>query len=48
MIEEIPEEFVLMMLGIFAGAIFITLVGFMLKKWRLRRMKNPHRDYFKK
>lgn len=45
--ESIPTGFILVLLGIFAGALVITVVAFVLKQWRLQRLKNPRRDYYK-
>lgn len=43
--EEMPVGFILILLGILLGTIFVTVAAFLVKEHRVKRLKNPHRDY---
>ncbi len=45
--EEIPFGFLLLLLGLFAGALILTIAAFVLRQRRLQRLKDPHRDYYR-
>lgn len=46
--EDIPLGFVFILLGFFVAAIVLTIIGFALKQRKLQRLKNPHRDYYRR
>lgn len=46
--EEIPLGFVFILLGFFVVAIVLTIIGFVLKQRKLQRLKNPHKDYYRR
>lgn len=45
--EEMPVGFILILLGVLFGAIIVTVAVFLLKERRVKRLKDPHRDYLK-
>lgn len=45
--RDIPFGFVIILLGFFAGALFLALGSFYLKQKRLQRLKHPHKDYYR-
>lgn len=46
--EDIPLGFVFMLLGFFAVAIVLTILAFAWKQRKIQRLKNPHRDYYRR
>ena len=44
---SLPFGFVILLLGLFAGAFVLTIALFALKQKRLARLKDPHRDYYR-
>lgn len=45
--EGNPYGFFILLLGIFAGALILTIAAFVVKQRRLQRLKDPHRDYYR-
>lgn len=40
--------FVFILLGVFAAGIVLTIAAFVCKQRKLQRLKDPHRDYYRK
>ncbi|WP_418983554.1 hypothetical protein [Alistipes sp.] len=45
--EEVPVGFILILLGVLAGALLVTVAVYTLRERRVQRLKDPHRDYLK-
>ena len=45
--EDIPLGFILILFGFFA-AIVLTAIVIVWKQRRLQRLKDPHKDYYRK
>ena len=46
--EDIPLGFFLILFGFFVAAIVLTAVVIVWKQRRLQRLKDPHKDYYRK
>ena len=46
--EDIPLGFILILFGFFAAAIVLTAIVIVWKQRRLPRLKDPHKDYYRK
>lgn len=44
---DIPFGFILLIFGIFAAAVILTIAAFVLKQRRIARLKDPHKDYIR-
>lgn len=42
---EFPIGFLLLLLGLVAGAVVLLLIAYGWRQYRLRRLLNPRRDY---
>lgn len=45
---DIPLGFILILFGFFVAAIVLTAVVIVWKQRRLQRLKDPHKDYYRK
>lgn len=45
--EGIPFGFIWLLLGVFVGALVLTIVIHVAKQRRLRRLKDPRNDYYR-
>ena len=46
--ETFPSGFLVILLGVFAGAVVLTLLAHAWKQHKLQRLKDPHRDYYRR
>lgn len=46
--EEIPVDFILLLLGGMAVAVAVTIAVFLFKQRQLRRLKDPSKDHYTK
>ena len=46
--EDIPLGFILILFGFFVAAIVLTAIVIVWKQRRLQRLKDPHKDYYRK
>lgn len=44
---DIPFGFILLLFGLFAVALILTIAAFVLKQRRIQRLKDPHKDYIR-
>lgn len=45
--EALPLGFIIILLCVFAGAIAVAILAYVLKQRRLQRLKDPRRDYYR-
>jgi len=43
----LPIGFILILFGLFAVALAVTVTAFVLRQWRVNRLKDPRRDYYR-
>ena len=48
LMEDIPLGFILILFGFFVAAIVLTAIVIVWKQRRLQRLKDPHKDYYRK
>ena len=46
--EDIPVGFIFILLGFFAAAIALTVIAIAWKQRKIQRLKNPHKDYYRR
>ncbi len=46
--ENVPLGFILILFGVFVAAIVLTAISIARKQRKLQRLKNPHKDYYRK
>mgnify|MGYP007008603170 FL=1 len=46
--EDIPLGFILILFGFFVAAIVLTAIAIAWKQRKLQRLKNPHKDYYRR
>ena len=46
--EEIPVGFIFLLLGIVVAAVVLTLSVYAWKQRKLQRLKDPHKDYYRR
>lgn len=48
LMEDIPIGFIMILLCFFAGAIVFTILAIAWKQRKLQRLKDPHRDHYRR
>lgn len=43
--ETLPADFLLILLGLFAGAVIVTVAACALRRFRVQRLKDHYRDF---
>ncbi|WP_295915382.1 hypothetical protein [uncultured Alistipes sp.] len=45
--EALPIGFIIILFGVFAAAVVVAILAYVLKQRRIQRLKNPRKDYYR-